>query len=90
TRKTTHQNPRTVLSPRTGLNKRSLDGESQVALSLKELATISPMMAGELISVIQESAGLKVEGNHVSLDVPSGEVEPVAEAPTSFHLDTVL
>ncbi|KNZ47350.1 hypothetical protein VP01_6482g2, partial [Puccinia sorghi] len=51
----------------------ALGGESQVALSIKELASVSPMMAEELILVIRESAGLKADGNHVSFDVRSGE-----------------
>ncbi|KNZ57921.1 hypothetical protein VP01_203g9 [Puccinia sorghi] len=72
------------------LAKRALGGESQVALSLKELATILPMMAEELILVIQESAGLNANGNHVSLDVRLGEVEPAAEVPPCFHSETVL
>ncbi|KNZ56917.1 hypothetical protein VP01_2287g2 [Puccinia sorghi] len=38
------------------LAKRALGGESQVTLSLKELATVSPMMA---------------DGNHISFDVRS-------------------
>ncbi|KNZ46468.1 hypothetical protein VP01_7236g1, partial [Puccinia sorghi] len=47
--------------------------ESQVALSLKELASVSPMMGEELILVIWESAGLKADGNHISFDLQSGE-----------------
>ncbi|KNZ48674.1 hypothetical protein VP01_549g2 [Puccinia sorghi] len=39
------------------LAKHALGRESQFALNLKELATISPMMAEELISVIRESVG---------------------------------
>ncbi|KNZ48217.1 hypothetical protein VP01_5825g1 [Puccinia sorghi] len=54
------------------LAKRALGGESQVALSIKELASVSPMMAEELISVIWESAGLKADSNHVSFDVQLG------------------
>ncbi|KNZ58142.1 hypothetical protein VP01_1992g2, partial [Puccinia sorghi] len=55
------------------LAKCALGGESQVALSLKELATVSPMMAEELISVIWERAGLKVDGNRIFFDMRSGE-----------------
>ncbi|KNZ63529.1 hypothetical protein VP01_11315g1, partial [Puccinia sorghi] len=55
------------------LAKCALGGESQFALSLKELATVSPMMVEGLIMVIWESAGLKADGNHISLDVPLGE-----------------
>ncbi|KNZ61807.1 hypothetical protein VP01_13552g1, partial [Puccinia sorghi] len=65
-------------------------GESQVALSLKELASISPMMAEELILVIRGSAGLKADGNHVSFDMQSGEVELAVEEPPGLHTDTVL
>ncbi|KNZ64340.1 hypothetical protein VP01_10396g1, partial [Puccinia sorghi] len=54
------------------LAKRALDGESQVALSLKELATVSPMMAEELILVIWETAGLKADRNHISFDMWCG------------------
>ncbi|KNZ55952.1 uncharacterized protein VP01_2537g2 [Puccinia sorghi] len=55
------------------LAKGTLGGESQVALSLKELATILPMMAEELILVIWESAGLKADGNHIYFDVRLGD-----------------
>ncbi|KNZ46723.1 uncharacterized protein VP01_7000g1 [Puccinia sorghi] len=64
------------------LAKHTFGGESQGALSLKELAAVSPMMAEELIlviwestglKVIWESAGLKADGNHVSFDVQLGE-----------------
>ncbi|KNZ43914.1 hypothetical protein VP01_9717g1, partial [Puccinia sorghi] len=68
----------------------ALGGESQVVLSLKELASVSPMMAEELISVIWESAGLKADGNHVSFDMRSGEVEQAVEVTPGLHLDTVL
>ena len=71
------------------LAKRALGGDSQIALSIKELASVSPMMADELISVIRESAGLKADGNHVSFDVRSGEVEPVVEEAPGLHTDTV-
>ncbi|KNZ61788.1 uncharacterized protein VP01_13589g1, partial [Puccinia sorghi] len=50
------------------LAKRALGGESQVSLSIKELASVLPMMAEELILVILESAGLNADGNHVSFD----------------------
>ncbi|KNZ51117.1 hypothetical protein VP01_4089g1 [Puccinia sorghi] len=71
------------------LAKHALGGESQVALSLKELATVSPMMAEELILVIRESPGLKADGNHISFDVRLGEVESVGVPPV-LHSDTVL
>ena len=72
------------------LAKRALSGDSQVTLTIKELAAVSPMMAEELISVIRESAGLKTEGNHVSFDVRTGEAEEVLlEAPSEFLSDTV-
>ncbi|KNZ48576.1 hypothetical protein VP01_555g4 [Puccinia sorghi] len=61
-----------------------------VALSLKELALVSPMMAEELILVIRESAGLKADRNHVSFDVRLGEVEQAVEVMPGIHLDTVL
>ncbi|KNZ44267.1 hypothetical protein VP01_9343g1, partial [Puccinia sorghi] len=72
------------------LAKRALCGESQVALSLKELAKVLPMMAEELILVIWERAGLKADRNHVSFDVRSGEVELAAEVSPGLHLDTGL
>ncbi|KNZ62818.1 hypothetical protein VP01_12207g1, partial [Puccinia sorghi] len=72
------------------LAKPALGRESQVALSLKELASVSPMMAEELISVIRESAGLKADGNHVSFDVQSGEVEQAVEETPGLHTDTIL
>ncbi|KNZ51413.1 hypothetical protein VP01_3968g1 [Puccinia sorghi] len=59
------------------LAKRALSGESQVALSLKELATILLMMAEELILVIWESAGLKADRNHISFYMRSGEASEV-------------
>ncbi|KNZ45641.1 uncharacterized protein VP01_7955g1, partial [Puccinia sorghi] len=45
------------------LAQRALGGESKVILSLKELATISPMMAEELILVLWESARLKEDSS---------------------------
>ncbi|KNZ61157.1 uncharacterized protein VP01_14443g1, partial [Puccinia sorghi] len=72
------------------LAKRALGGDSQIALSIKELASVSPMMVDELILVIRESAGLKADGNHVSFDVRLGEVEPVVEETPGLHTDTVL
>ncbi|KNZ54995.1 hypothetical protein VP01_27g15 [Puccinia sorghi] len=47
-------------------------------------------MAEELISVIRESAGLKADGNHVSFDVRSGEVEQAVEETPGLHTETVL
>ncbi|KNZ45819.1 hypothetical protein VP01_7781g1, partial [Puccinia sorghi] len=55
------------------LAKWALGGESQVTLSLMELASVSLMMAEELILVIRESAGLKADRNHVSFDVQLGK-----------------
>ncbi|KNZ63647.1 hypothetical protein VP01_11186g1, partial [Puccinia sorghi] len=72
------------------LAKGALGGDSQIALSIKELVSVSPMMAEELILVIRESTGLKADGNHVSFDVQSGEVEPVVEETPGLHKDTVL
>ncbi|KNZ63579.1 hypothetical protein VP01_11253g1 [Puccinia sorghi] len=59
------------------LAKRALGGESQVALSIKELAAFSPMMGEELISVIWESASLKADGNHISFVVRLGVLCPL-------------
>ncbi|KNZ46337.1 uncharacterized protein VP01_734g3 [Puccinia sorghi] len=61
------------------LAKRVLGGDSQITLSIKELVSVSPMMADKLISVIWESAGVKAEGNHVSFDVQLGEVKQAVE-----------
>jgi len=61
------------------LAKRALGGDSQVSLTVKELAAVSPMMAEELISVIKDSAGLRTEGNHVSFDVRAGEAGAKSE-----------
>ncbi|KNZ62830.1 hypothetical protein VP01_12195g1, partial [Puccinia sorghi] len=72
------------------LAKRALGGDSQIALSIKELVSVSPMMADELILVIRESAGLKADGNHVSFDVQLGEVKPVVEETLGLRSDTVL
>ncbi|KNZ48867.1 hypothetical protein VP01_5359g1 [Puccinia sorghi] len=72
------------------LAKCALGRESQIVLSLKEMVTVSPMMAEELILVIWESTGLKADGNHVSFDMWLGEVEPAAEMTPGLHLDTVL
>ncbi|KNZ60503.1 hypothetical protein VP01_15448g1 [Puccinia sorghi] len=46
-------------------------------------------MAEELILVIQESAGLKANGNHVSFDVKLGEVEQAVDETPGLHRDTV-
>ncbi|KNZ57431.1 hypothetical protein VP01_2160g2, partial [Puccinia sorghi] len=61
-----------------------------VLLRIKELEAFSPLMAEELISVIEESAELKAEGNHASFDVQSGEVEQVEESLPDLLSNTVL
>ncbi|KNZ59422.1 uncharacterized protein VP01_1734g3, partial [Puccinia sorghi] len=71
------------------LAKRALGSESQVALSLKELVLVSPMMVEELILVIWESAGLKADGNHVFFDERLGEVEQAVEVTPVWDTDLV-